>query len=211
MGAYRVILSAPIVFVRTMRHPAVEDLTAEGVKFESLDYIYESADTFENVYAQIACRILDEAKKGDVVYAVPGHPLVGESAVRTLIRDAKDAGQEVEIIGSESFIDSSLTELRIGMDEGMKILDALSMDRVSTATDVGNLIYQVYDRGIASEVKLKLMDQYPDEFEITVIFGGAELGERIKTIPLYMLDRCDVDHLTSVWVPAYQSDEENNG
>lgn len=202
VGAYRAIRSAPTVFVRTAHHPAAEELAAEGVTFETFDYIYESSDTFDEVYARISERVIEAATRGDVVYAVPGHPLVGETAVRNLISEARLKGLEFRIVGSESFIESSLEALELSLDEGIKILDALSMDNISPAKDVGNLIYQVYDRSIASEVKLKLMEEYPDDFEIAVIFGGAPPGERVRRIPLYKLDRCDCDHLTSVYVPA---------
>ena len=99
VGAYRALRSAPIVFVRTSRHPAVEELTSEGVAFRSFDYLYDSAGTFEEVYLQIARRVLEEAERGDVVYAVPGHPLVGESSVSLLIGEARKkgvAGQEIQ-------------------------------------------------------------------------------------------------------------------
>jgi len=207
VGAYRVIRSAPTVFVRTARHPAVEDLAAEGVTFESMDAIYDSSDTFDEVYAKIADKIIQEARKGDVVYAVPGHPLVGESAVRILIREARRIGLELELIGSESFIEASLEMIEIGMDEGLKILDALSLNRFAVDTDLGNLIYQVYDRAIASDVKLALMEHYPDDYEIILLHGGAPPDERTKTIPLFMLDRCDCDHLTSVYVPPMSQDQ----
>lgn len=204
VGAYGVLRSAPTVFVRTARHPAVEELAAEGVAFESMDYIYESAGTFDEVYAGIAGRILQEAEKGDVVYAVPGHPLVGETSVRVLLDEARRKGAEVRIIGSESFIEASLEALGFGFDVGLKIVDALSLDKVSLALDTGNLIYQVYDRSMASDVKLRLMEQYPDEFEITIITGAGTPEQQVQTIPLYKLDRCECDHLTSVHVPALQ-------
>lgn len=203
VGAYRVIRSAPIVFVRTARHPVVQELAAEGIAFEAMDGIYESADTFEEVYERIANRILDEAAEtGDAVYAVPGHPLVGEESVRILIRKAAEKGLEIAVIGSESFIEASLEALRIGLDAGLKIVDALSLDGVSPATDTGTLIYQVYDREIASEVKLKLMEHYPDDFEIVVISDAGTSKQKLRTIPLYQLDRCECDHLTTVYVPA---------
>ncbi len=65
------IRSAPIVFVRTADHPGVEELAAQGVVFEALDYVYESAGTFEEVYARIVERMLAEAvERREVVYAV---------------------------------------------------------------------------------------------------------------------------------------------
>lgn len=201
VGAVGAIRSAPTVFVRTARHPAVDDLAAEGISFRSFDHLYETSDTFEEVYARISECLLAEADRRDVVYAVPGHPLVGESAVGILIGEARRRGLDFRIIGSESFIEASLEALGIGFDSGLKIIDALSMDEVSPAPDTGNLIYQVYGRDIAADVKLRLMDFYPDDFEVVVVSGAATSGQRVDAVPLYRLDRCDCDHLTTVYVP----------
>ena len=200
-GAYRAIRSAPVVFVRTSRHPAAADLASEGVAYQSFDDVYESADTFDVVYRQIVERVLREAENGDVVYAVPGHPLVGEASVGLLMEEARKKGIEVEIVGSESFIEASLEALGIGIDEGLKIVDALSLDSVALDSDADNLIYQVYDRQVASETKLKLMERYPDDFEITIISGAGTKEQKLETILLYKLDRCTCDHLTTVYVP----------
>jgi len=183
----------------------VDDLIAEGVSFESLDHLYESSDTFGEVYSRIAETVLARAAHEDIVYAVPGHPLVGESAVEIIIREARRLGVALKIIGSESFIEASLEALMIGFDTGLKILDALSMDEVSASNDVGNLIYQVYSKDIASDVKLRLMDSYPDDFEITVVIGAGTAAQVVETIPLYKLDRCNCDHLTTVYLPALES------
>jgi len=209
VGAYRVIRSAPIVFVRTARHSVVEELAAEGIRLESFDHIYDSRDTFEEVYAEIASRVLDEAvESGEAVYAVPGHPLVGEESVRILLAKARERGIETRIVGSESFIEASLEALGVGLDSGLKVIDALSLDRVSPARDAGNLIYQIYDREIASRVKLALMEQYPDEFEVVLISGAGTPEQKAERIPLYRLDRCDCDHLTTLYVPPTAFEQE---
>lgn len=180
----------------------LDELANEGIVFESMDYLYESAGTFEEVYARIAERIIRESQeRGEVVYAVPGHPLVGETAVGIVMREARERGIEVRVVGSESFIEASLEALGFGFGAGLKIIDAMSMDAVSPATDVGTLIYQVYDRAIASDVKLKLMETYPDDFEVTIITGGGSEDQKVQTVPLYKLDRCDCDHLTTVYLP----------
>lgn len=177
-------------------------MAAEGVRFQSLDHFYESSDTFDDVYASIAETVLAEAERGDVVYAVPGHPLAGELAVGIIIREAKLRGLEFKVIGSESFIEASLEALQIGFDSGLKIIDALSLDVVSPSRDTGNLIYQVYGKDIASDVKLRLMELYPDDYEIAVVIGGGTAEQRVETIPLHRLDRCECDHLTTVYLPA---------
>lgn len=202
VGAHVVLRGAPTIFVRTARHPAVDELAAEGIKFESLDYIYDSSETFEEVYARIAERIVAEVeRRGDVVYAVPGHPLVGELSVAFLIGKARDEGIQVRVVGSESFIEASLEALGFGFGAGLKIVDALSMSEVAPSPDVGNLIYQVYDRAIASDTKLALMEYYPDEYKIAVVTGAGTTEQRVEWMPLYMLDRIECDHLTTVYVP----------
>lgn len=206
-GAYRVIRNAPVVFVRTVHHPAVDDLKAEGITLISMDDIYESSDTFQDVYNKIADKILSEAQRSDVVYAVPGHPLMGEQAVEIIICKAKELGINVKILGSESFIEASMEALLTGLDTGLKIIDALSMDSVKADTNIGNLIYQVYNRAIASDVKLALMKNYPDDFAIRVVAGAGTPSQQVVDMPLYMLDRRDWDHLTTVYVPPMRENK----
>lgn len=209
LGAYEIIRCAPRIFARTGKHSAVAELLAEGINVQCLDNVYESAHTFEEVYERIAEAILTEAVRHDVVYAVPGHPLIGESSVQILIRKAQEKGLPYQVLGSESFIEASLEVLELNMDEGLKIIDALSIDRIARSTELGNLIYQVYDRDIASNVKLKLMDEYPDEFRVAIIKASASPDHRVQWLPLYVLDRQEFDHLTTVYVPPLKDHSES--
>jgi tetrapyrrole methylase family protein/MazG family protein len=200
VGAWELLLAAPTVFVRTAMHPVVDELS--GVRLISFDGLYESAESFDEVYEGIAARLVDEAASGgDVVYAVPGHPLVGERSVGILMARARERGIEVRIVGSESFIEPVLEAVGVGFDVGLKILDALSLDEARPDPDVPNLIYQVYDRSIASEVKLSLMETYADEFEVTIVAGAGTDGMEVRTAPLFELDRGEFDHLSTVYVP----------
>ncbi|MBP6965442.1 MAG: hypothetical protein KBC96_13680 [Armatimonadetes bacterium] len=202
VGAWEMILSAPTVFVRTRRHPVVEELESHGARLISFDRLYDEAVSFDAVYAGIADRLLEEAARcDDVVYAVPGHPLAGERSVGILMVRASESGVEVRIVGSESFIEPVLEAVGVGFDSGIKVLDALSLDAVHPDPCVTNIIYQVYDRLIASEVKLALMEIYPDDFEIAVVTGAGTLFSQVLHRPLYELDRGEFDHLSSVFVP----------
>lgn len=208
MGAYEAILNAPIVFIRTIHHPIINQLESDGIAMQFMDYIYESADTFDNVYTQISDAVIEKAKQHDVVYAVPGHPMIGELAVEMIISKAVSLGIKYRIIGSESFIDASMAALRINLDSGLKIIDALSINKVKADTNIGNLIYQVYNKTIASDVKLALMEQYDDDYEINVIEGAGTETECVSNLPLYMLDRRSFDHLTTVYVPPMNSQRQ---
>ena len=88
------IAAAEVVFVRTRRHPAAAVLG----DVQSFDEIYDQADTFEAVYQEIAERLIAATSEGEVLYAVPGSPLVLERTVE-LLRAASDDGRlDLEIL-----------------------------------------------------------------------------------------------------------------
>ena len=60
---------------------------------------------------------------------------------------------------------------------------------------------QVYDKIIASELKLKLMDFYDEETDIYLVSALTTDEESIKEIKLYDLDKEEVNHLSSVVIP----------
>ena len=90
-------------FLRTTRHPAV---TVVG-DATSFDELYETADTFDDVYRRIAEALLAAAvDRGEVLYAVPGSPRVLERSVDHLVRAAGEgSGVEVEVQPALSFLD----------------------------------------------------------------------------------------------------------
>src|SRR5574344_1790376 len=79
-GALELLQSSDRIFLRTEKHPTVDQLKNQ-INYTSLDYFYEKEENFENVYFHISEFIIEEAKKGDLVYAVPGHPRVAEKTV----------------------------------------------------------------------------------------------------------------------------------
>lgn len=179
-------------FCRTARHPCIAELAAAGITFTSFDDIYETAETIEEVYSTIVARLLAE---GDVLYAVPGSPSVGESTVTAL-----RAATEVEVIEGVSFIDRVAT--LVGADpvvDGLTILDAERFDLQSRGSGP-LLIAQCHSRALVSEVKLELLDDYPDDFEVGVVTGGSD---EVEWTPLAEVDHHEPTPLTSLFVPAH--------
>ncbi len=204
-----------VLLLRTARHPVVDLLQVEGFNFEALDSLYESLPSFEQVYSTIAERVLNEARRGIAVfYAVPGHPLLGESASEQILCMAENEAIPIRIIASSSFIEATLTSGRFSLGEGVDVRDALTLrdfdaigpdgSTLSGGINVANglLLLQVYDAVTASHVKLCLMRHYPDDWEVLVIAQAGVAGqESIRRLPLHRLDRAEVDHLTSIYVP----------
>ncbi len=196
--------SAQKLFLRTGRHPAADELAVRGLSFETFDHLYEASSSFDEVYRLIAESLVREAEDGDVTYAVPGHPLVAERSVIYVIELAKDRYISVRFAGSSSFIEACLEALAMPVGKGLKLIDALNLDNVRPATDCPNLVYQVFDRMVASSVKLMLMDVYPDEFEVYVISGAGGSEARVDKLPLFELDRREFNHLSSVYIPELE-------
>lgn len=200
VGSIKIMRNANNLYLRTEKHPNVKYIRECGINFKTFDEYYEEGDNFDQVYHRIATQILSEE---DVVYAVPGHPLVAERSVVLILEMAKEQGIEIEIIPAVSFIDAIINAIKIDPINGLKIIDGLELGKQKPDTQVGNIITQVYSKLIVSEAKLKLMDYYDDEQEVKLIrAAGVKELERIETIPLYLLDRVDfIDHLTSIYIP----------
>jgi tetrapyrrole methylase family protein/MazG family protein len=201
--AWQIIESAPVVYLRTAQHPCVRDLPAICISF---DDVYESIADFAAVYEEIVTRVLDKARAGDVVYAVPGDPLVAESTVIKLRARAKMENIPVEIVNGISFVEPALKLLGIDALDGLQLLDAISianMHHPPINPDYPALLGQVYSRNLASNLKLTLMNQYPDDFEVTLIHSAGTPDAITETLPLYEIDRSEhIKHLTALYLPA---------
>lgn len=190
------------LYLRTAVHPAAQELAAQGVAYTSFDYLYESEADFAAVYRRIVDKLIEAARAaGEVVYAVPGHPLVAEQTVQDLL--ANPSGVEVEIGPGQSFVDPVCRALRLDPLGGLLLLDATDLAAEQLVPGLHTLVAQVFHPSVASEVKLTLMEVYPDESVVTVVRAAGVPGEeRVYSGPLYELDRLPwIDHLTTLYVP----------
>lgn len=188
------------IYLRTEKHPVVEKL---DIEYKSFDSYYEEYENFEQVYSKIANEIVNLGEKEDIIYAVPGHPRVAESTVPLIEEIALKKGIEVEIIASMSFIDAMYNYLAFDPSEGFRLLDAFNIRKSDLDCEANIIITQVYDRFIASNTKIKLMEYYNDEQEIYIVkSAGIKDLEYKKKIELCDLDRAEneFDHLTSLFI-----------
>ncbi|PFN05565.1 MULTISPECIES: nucleoside triphosphate pyrophosphohydrolase [Bacillus cereus group] len=202
MGVYRKIKEADYMYVRTKEHPVIGELEKEGIKYTSFDDVYEAHDTFEVVYETIANTLIEKAQDKDIIYAVPGHPLVAERTVQLLLQKGKEKQIEVRIEGGQSFLDPMFASLKIDPIEGFQLIDATSFERGQLELRQHLIFCQVYDAFVASEVKLTLMEMLPDEYEVYIVTAAGTSFEQVKKVPLYLLDHeTELNNLTSVYIP----------
>jgi tetrapyrrole methylase family protein/MazG family protein len=203
--AWQVLGAAGEVWLRTERHPTVAGLPSH-LALRSFDFLYEGAEDFAQVYQAVAAEVLRLGQRPEgVVYAVPGHPLVGEATVTRLLSQAEETGLGVRIVEGLSFIEPTLTALRVDALPGLQVYDAVELAALyhpPLNPDLPALLAQLYSRALAADVKLTLMNQYPDDHEVALVHAAGTPGERVVHLPLYELDHQEVAHLTTLYVPS---------
>ncbi|MFJ8237970.1 nucleoside triphosphate pyrophosphohydrolase [Ureibacillus sp. NPDC094379] len=209
MGVYKKLKSVEKIYVRTVDHPVISELEQEGIHFESFDEVYEKHDTFQPVYEEIKNRLIELSKVENVMYAVPGHPLVAEQTIQLLISAEREGKVNLKIEGGQSFLDPIFSALKIDPIDGFQLLDGTSFSIHDVNMRQHVLIAQVYDAFSASEVKLTLMEKYRDDYPVTIVIAAGSSQESLKTVPLYELDQSvEINNLTTVYVPPVEHDED---
>lgn len=204
MGAVEALREGSKVYLRTYKHPNIEYIKSLGIDFETYDEKYDTLDSFDQVYNAIVEDLIEKHDKYEnLIYAVPGHPLVAEKSVNILIKRCEEKNIDLNILPAVSFVDAMMEALKIDPVEGIKIIDAFDIKNQVLDKRIGTVITQVYDKFIASEVKLALSEYYRDDMEIYFVrAAGVKDLESVRKIPLYELDRQeDIDYLTSVYIP----------
>ena len=204
LGAIKALEEGKNIYFRTEKHPTVDYLRNKVQNFKTYDHYYESSENFDEVYKNIANDIINKYEvEGELVYAVPGHPLVAEKSVFNVIDLCDKKGIKYEIVPAVSFIDAMMDALKIDPIEGLKVIDAFDISNQILDKRIGTIITQVYNNLIASEVKLRLLDYYNDDTEIYYVRAAGIVGEEsIRKIPIYELDmQEDIDYLTSIYIP----------
>ncbi|MGE8207410.1 nucleoside triphosphate pyrophosphohydrolase [Heyndrickxia sp. NPDC080065] len=206
LGVYKTLKNTTDLYLRTKEHPIVQEFEKEEITFASFDDVYEKNDQFEDIYKEITNLLLDAAKAKEIVYAVPGHPLVAERTVQLLLEEGPRKNIGIKIGGGQSFIDALFTAVKADPIEGFQLLDGTALQKDDLRLNQHLIIGQVYDALVASDVKLTLMEKYPDEYEVIIVTAAGSAEESLKKVPLYELDRqVTLNNLTSLYVPPMKT------
>lgn len=203
LGDYQLLKKADQIFFRTIHHPCAQDLLKEGIRAESFDQLYDQGQSFDQVYEGIVSA-LEQALEmyPEVVYAVPGHPAVAERSVQ-LIVDKLSAKFVVKIRPALSFLDPLFGAIPFDPIEGFLLRNYDNLRESGITGKEWLVIPQVYSSLIASEVKLDLMNVYPDEASIYIVQALGTTEQNVCKCLLYELDHHGFDHLTTVVVPPH--------
>jgi tetrapyrrole methylase family protein / MazG family protein len=203
--AWEILERIPEIYLRTDQHPVVHGFP-ESLKVNSFDALYESEDTVEGTYEQIIEQVLRLGRRPEgVVYAVPGHPFVAEATSPEIARRARAEGIPVRVIEGLSFLEPVFTALEIDPLPRTAVVDALeiaSAHMPNFPPDAPAIIAQIHSSRIASDVKLTLMEAYPDDHLVQLVHRAGNPDVLVEAVPLYEMDRSkQIGLLSALYIP----------
>lgn len=188
LEAVELFKSGARVVLHTQRCGCADWLKQEKIAYETLDALYESCEDFDEHAHAAAAAVCDAAEEGDVIYGVFD---VRDRSVSVLLDRQKD----VRVVAGPP-AEGALFARSQG---SVEMLEASDWENYALSSARSALIRELDSRELASEVKLKLMEVYPDETAVFVCFGD---GTTAYT-QLYNLDRLkSYDHRTCALVTA---------
>lgn len=190
------IEATPHRYLRTTRHPSAALLAGAT----SFDHVYDGADTFEEVYRTIVAELAGEAEHhGEVLYAVPGSPLVLEQTVRLLLADES---LECVVLPAMSFLDLAYARLAIDpVESGLRLIDGHQFATAAAGQTGPLLVAHTHAGWVLSDIKLALDDADGDQPVVLLQRLGSP-DEAIVRTTWSELDRTvEADHLTCLYIP----------
>ena len=177
------------VILHTERCGCAAWLEEKGVAYESLDALYESCEDFDEHAAAAADAVEKAAEEQDVVYGVFD---IRDRSAQLLMQ--RRAGAVRAIVGPP--VEGALLAFARGETRSV---EASAWEECHFAIRENCLIRELDSRELAAEIKLKLMEVYPEEGDVWVLNGD----ETPVSMPLFALDRMErYDHMTCALVPA---------
>ena len=193
-------------FLRTARHPSAalvgDAATTDGgaADVTTFDDVYERADTFADVYAEITERLVVAATEhGRILYAVPGSPLVLERTVRSLRADER---VEVEVLPALSFLDVAYAALGIDpVEAGVTLIDGHEFATAAAGATGPLLVAHTHANWVLSDIKLAVEGARGDE-EVVILQRLGTPEQAVVRTTWAELDRTvEADHLTCLYIP----------
>ena len=152
------------------------------------------------MYAEITDRLVAAATEhGEIIYAVPGSPLVLERTVRALLADDR---VDCVLHPAMSFLDIAWARLGIDpVEAGVTLVDGHEFATAAAGLHGPLLVAHTHANWVLSEIKLAVEAATGDE-EVVILQRLGSPDERITRTTWADVDRTvEADHLTCIYVP----------
>ncbi len=189
--------------LRTAVHPSAHLVTEAAGGATVYDDVYEAAETFDEVYAQITDHLIADAhERGDILYAVPGSPLILERTVQLLRQRCINEAIRLHILPAMSFLDVAWARLGIDpVEDRVRLIDGHDFAAAAAGETGPLLVAHTHANWVLSNIKLTVEDATGDEPVVVLHALGTPDEEIVETTWAKMDQTIDADHLTSIYVP----------
>ncbi|MEA1903905.1 MAG: nucleoside triphosphate pyrophosphohydrolase [Actinomycetota bacterium] len=185
------------VVARTEHHPAAQQLASKR-EVIFCDDLYDSTDSFDEVYTAIAERVIQKSHSGHVVYVVPGSPMVGEFAVRKIV----ELSPETELIPAESFVDAILAEVGYDpLDRGLQILNGHDLPD-PLILDKPTIVAHLDRPEILADVAASIGRVLADGATVTVLANVGSPDATVADVDIDEVDSSLAGYRTSLFIDA---------
>ena len=204
-AAREAIRSAERLVLQTEKTAAAAWIKNECLAFTSMDKLYDRSETFDELNRAIADALV--SGDADTVYAVSGGGIGGSALYRSIKAAADKRGMKVDVIAGIGYAQAAAAETGLFMDAGLKAVSATQLDEIDIDVKAPFAVEELDSALLAGEVKLKLMEYYPEELQVRV--ARLESDEyQARTIPLCELDRLPgYDVTTCVLLPKLKPEQ----
>lgn len=172
------------IICQTNSHAVVNELVARGMEFETLDSFYENAESFDEMYDSICKYVISCAKDNDILLCVSGSPAFGNILTQKLTQQVKE---DIFIVPCPGVAEHMSETATIVMDQGYCAVPAHALQKSMIDTRLPLCITEVDNKFLASELKLMLLDFYPDDSKIYYFYGHPD--SKYEEICLFDMDR----------------------
>lgn len=188
------------VIARTLEHPAARELAVLRT-VDSADTLFDSSETFEEVYEGLAKWAVGAARRGDdVVVAVPGSPYVAERTIKLLRTEANRADIEIEVRGGASFLDALFDELHLDpFERGLQLLDGRNLPD-PLPMGLPTVIVRVDTPSVLAEVASRLDRVLPEGTPVHVLGDLGTEQSSVETVDVAQLLQADTSSLTALYL-----------
>ena len=202
MGALCAMEQADALVLRTRRHGAVQRLDELKVEYKTLDALYEQCEDFDELCTRAAAALIKKARSVEHLCYAVSEP--GSDATVRALAGALEPDMALRVIGGVSLAaNAACAVIPFGVNtENLRTVTALSVEEMRVQADSPQVITEIDNCYLASDVKLWLSDLFDDEMTVYFMENAAEPGAAARPIQLCDLDRqAHYDHRTAVLVP----------
>lgn len=212
VAAQRALDSAETIFIRSHRDADFSDLLERENVVDVATMRNPDAASGSRWQAS-AQAVIDAAKDGTVVLAIPGHPRFGEMLTVETIRMAEANGLTVEVIDGLSMVDMLCTALDIDpVRQRVQIMDGRDMSFIQAEVPFSGgefganprlpmLITHVYSNEIMRGLTSQLRRILPPKYLVTLISHAGLPNESREEIELASLADHKGGSMLAIYVP----------